>query len=181
MNASLTARWRRVLTGLAAVFMLVGVGLTASATGASAAAFHPIKNSGSGLCLQPQGGSTAELVAIVQMPCQRGNPAQGWLEQRVGSHHYMFLNQASGFCFDVFGPAANGTRVLQGQCKRISNEEFNTNVDLPAITVLESRVGFRDTGFCVDVPGGQSTPGLAVQVFRCNGTPAQSWVVGFDL
>ncbi|MEC3982703.1 RICIN domain-containing protein [Amycolatopsis sp. H20-H5] len=172
---------RNILGGLAATLMLAGVGLTATATAADASAFHLIKNSGSSLCLQPEGGSTAETAAIVQMPCDRNNAAQGWLEQRVGSHHYMFLNQASGFCFDAFGGAVNGTRLLQGECKRISNEEYNTNVDLPNVTILESRIGFRDTGFCVDVPGGRADVGLAMQIFRCNGTPAQRWVVGFDL
>jgi hypothetical protein len=146
-----------------------------------ASAFHLIKNSGNGLCLQPEGGSTAEFARIVQMPCDRTNAAQGWLEQRLASHHYSFLNQASGFCFDVFDGAFNNARLLQGTCKRISNEEFNTNVDLPNVTILETRVGFHDNGFCVDVPGGQSTVGLPMQIFQCNGTPAQRWVIGFDL
>jgi hypothetical protein len=44
---------------------------------------------------------------------------------------------------------------------------------------LESRVGFRDTGFCVDVPGNEATDGLAMQIFKCNGTDAQRWLVGF--
>jgi hypothetical protein len=34
------------------------------------------------------------------------------------------------------------------------------------------------TGFCLDVPGAQTTPGLQLQTWRCNGTLAQQfWVV----
>ena len=34
------------------------------------------------------------------------------------------------------------------------------------------------TGFCLDVPGAQITPGLQLQTWRCNGTLAQQfWVV----
>lgn len=176
---------RRVLVtvaGVLAATVVAVIGLVVSGAGpASASAFHPIKNTGNSLCLQPQGGSTAEFAPIVQMPCNRANTAQGWLEQRVGSHHYTFVNQASGFCLDAFDGARNGARLLQSTCKRISNQEFNTNVDLPDVTILESRVGFRDTRFCVDVPGGQATVGLAMQLYRCNGTPAQRWIIGFDI
>jgi len=172
---------RNILGGLAATLLLAGVGLGVTATAANASAFHPIKNTGTSMCLQPQGGSGADAAPIVQMPCDGNNAAQGWLEQRVGTHHYMFLNQASGYCFDAFDGAFNGARLLQGQCKRISNEEFNTQVDLPNVTFLESRVHFKDTGFCVDVPGGRAVVGAAMQIWVCNGTPAQRWVVGFDI
>jgi len=179
---------RHVLMG--AVLAIVGIGLTAAPAAAAnaqptsiaplAGAFHPIKNAGTGMCLEPEG--PAEFTRIRQMPCDRANPAQGWLEQRVGTHHYMFLNQHTGLCFDAFDGAVNGGRLLQSGCFRgLSTEEFNTDVDLPNITIIESRVHGRDTGFCVDVPGGQATPGLLMQIFRCNGTPAQRWVIGFDI
>src|SRR4051794_14543200 len=106
---------RNILGGLAAALLLVGAGLAgtaASAQPALASAFHPIKNTGTGMCLQPQGGSMADAAPIVQMPCNRANAAQGWLEQRVGTHHYMFLNQVSGLCFDAFDGAFNHARLL---------------------------------------------------------------------
>jgi hypothetical protein len=180
---------RTILGGLAATLMLAGVGIAATATAANAkpapivlaSAFHPIKNTGTGMCLQPEFGSPVEFANIVQMPCNRDNASQGWLEQRVGSHHYMFLNQSSGYCFDAFDGAFNGARLLQGTCVRISNEEYNTNVDLPNIAIIESRVRFRDTGFCVDVPGGQPVVGAAMRIWVCNGSPAQRWIIGFDV
>lgn len=179
---------------LAAGLLLVTVGLATTAPVAqakpvpspgitiTASVFAPIRNVGSNKCLQPENGSLAEFAPIVQNTCVAGSFAQGWEFRKVGNskdNHYMFLNQQSGFCLDVFGGAVNGTRLLQVTCKRISNEEFNTGTPLPAVTKIESRVGFTNTGFCVDVPGGESTEGRAMQIFRCNGTPAQVWVIGF--
>jgi ricin-type beta-trefoil lectin protein len=144
-----------------------------------AGVFHPIRNSGNNLCLQPL--STGGTVAIVQEPCD-GSASQGWQNRQVATNHYNFINQASGQCMDAFDGAFNGARVLQTECsgdKGISNQQYNTGATLPAVVSIESRVGFRDTGFCVDVPGQQGTPGLGVQLWKCNKTLAQLWVAGF--
>jgi hypothetical protein len=178
---------RNRLGGLLAATAMAGAGLVATATGADAQAppgpafagvFNPIKNVGNGKCLQPEEGSAADGALVVQASCN-GGIAQGWQQVSFGSNRYGFINQLSGFCFDAFGPAVNGTPLIQGQCKRISNEEWKASAALPNVVTLMSRIGFRDTGFCIDVPGGQSTDGLAMQIFRCNGTLAQRWVVGF--
>jgi hypothetical protein len=143
--------------------------------------FHPIR-SDRNLCLEPAGRSTAEFAVIVQQRCAttgQESLAQGWQSIKVGTNHYRFVNQLSGFCFDAFDGAHNGARLLQGTCVPISNEEFNTGTSLPASSSvkIESREGFRDTKFCVDVPGGNPTRGLAVQFFTCNGTSAQKWTI----
>jgi hypothetical protein len=188
--SSVLIRAAGAATALAAVPLALAV-LPAAAAGRTAAppvspalsgVFHQIKNTGTNLCLEPAGQSTAEFAEIVQQPCVTTGQqalAQGWQEVKVGTNHYRFLNQLSGYCFDAFDGAFNNARLLQGTCKAISNEEFNTGRALPAVTKIESRVRFTDTGFCVDVPGGQAIPGLAMQLYRCNGTPAQIWVIGF--
>ncbi|MFE1800307.1 RICIN domain-containing protein [Streptomyces sp. NPDC059517] len=176
---------RKRLGGSAAAVLLAVAGLAATAPSANAqpvpaaSAFTPIKNVGNGLCLQPAGGSTQEFAAIVQETCVSGSTAQGWSSTELGTNHYRFLNQRSGYCFDAFDGAFDGGRLLQGTCARISNEEFNTGTALPDVVALESRVGFRDTGFCIDVPESQNTRGLAMQIWGCNGTLAQRWIVGF--
>jgi hypothetical protein len=181
---------RNRLGGLAAALVLAGIALVTTATEANAqpassasvtpfaGVFNPIRNVGNGKCLQPAGGSTAESAAIVQMPCTN-SIAQGWQYVRVATNHYRFINQLSGYCFDGFDGAFNGARLLQGTCVPISNEEWNTGAALPNVVTLMSRVGFRDTNYCIDVPGAQATDGLAMQIYRCNGTLAQRWVVGF--
>jgi hypothetical protein len=166
-----------------AVLVTCVVGATAVlalATPASAAGvFNPIKNVGNGLCLQPANSSAAVGEAIVQMPCIPGSLAQGWQAQRVTGTRYKFINQFSGLCMNAFGPTVNGTPVLQIECVTVSNEEWNTGALLPNVVQIQSRAGNRDSGFCIDVPEGTGVPAVAMQIFGCNGTLAQRWIVGF--
>jgi hypothetical protein len=163
------------LAGLVAIALnILGVG-AAHADGEA----HPIKNAGNGLCLQPEGGSTTMFAPIVQWTCN-GSDAQRWFYQGFGgTNRYQFANLASHLCFDAFDGAFNGARVLQGQCAAISNEQWKTSRPLPDLVTLMSRVGFRDTNFCVDVPQNEPTLGLAMQLYKCNTTDAQKWLVGF--
>jgi hypothetical protein len=48
------------------------------------------------------------------------------------------------------------------------------------LSTLQSRIQHRDSGFCLDVPGGNPFEGAHVQMWQCNGTPAQAWFVGID-
>jgi hypothetical protein len=186
---------RNNLGRLAATAMLVGCAMAATAAPASAqpvsakpitpaigGAFHWIRNSGnSNLCLEPEGQSMSAGVSIVQQPCVSvglESFAQGWQAVQVGTNHYKFLNQLSGLCLNA-DDIVNGAAVIQWPCASISNQEFNTGTSLPAVAKIESRIHFRDTGFCIDEPGGLGTIGAAMQIWRCNGTPAQIWVNGF--
>jgi hypothetical protein len=136
--------------------------------------FQPIRNTYTNMCLQPQ--STEDLVPIVEMPCD-GNGLQNWALSRVGTNHYRILNQ-DGFCFDAFDGAFEGARILQGDCVPISNEEFNTGAPVPGNVKLESRVRFRDNGFCISLPGAAAIPGLAAVLFSCGSVLGQQWSVG---
>jgi hypothetical protein len=80
-------------------------------------------------------------------------------------------------CLNLFGPSANGTEIAQIHCVNVSNELWTVST-LSGITTLRSRVGFRDSGLCVDVPGQSGQDGLPVQSFQCNGTVAQQFFVG---
>jgi hypothetical protein len=177
------------LLRLVATLLLAGSGIVGTAGAASAVAapaiggsFHWIRNSGnSGLCLEPQGLSTGAGVPIVQAPCASTGTesiAQGWQYTQVGTNHYKFLNQLSGLCLNA-DDIVNGAAVIQWPCATISNQEFNTGTALPAVAKIESRIHFRDTGFCIDEPGALGTIGAAMQIWTCNGTPAQIWINGF--
>lgn len=186
--------------GVLAAVMAVVAGLTVTTTAAAAGAqptsanarpasaasvnpriggvFQPIMNFHFHKCLEPAGASTAEFAPIVEVDCATTSPdreAQGWEHHRVGTNHYTFVNQRSGLCFDAFDGAFNGARLLQGTCKSISNEEFNTGTQLPATTKIEARPGFRDTGFCLDVLSDQTN----VAFWQCGNPPteAQTWVM----
>jgi len=154
----------RRLLRLATTLLLAGSAIVGTA-GAPAAgvsprigvAFHWIRNSGnSGLCLEPQGMSTASGARIVQMTCASSGTesiAQGWQYTQVGTNHYKFMNQLSVLCLNA-SDAVNGATVIQWPCASISNQEFNTGTALPAVAKIESRIHFRDTAFCIDEPGG---------------------------
>ncbi|GLY28756.1 RICIN domain-containing protein [Kineosporia sp. NBRC 101731] len=143
--------------------------------------FKQIKNSGTNLCLEPENQSTAVGANLVQMPCVSSGvegQAQGWQPLYVGNNHYKFVNQLSGLCMRNRA-TTNGSVVHQWGCATISDEEYNTGATLPAVAKIESRLHWTDSGACLDVPGGLATIGARLQMYKCNGTPAQIWVNGF--
>jgi len=144
--------------------------------------FQPIRNVGNNLCLEPTTPAGPNS-PVLQEPCAQSgtNEAilQGWETQQLGGSTYKFVNQASGACLFAFVGAQNGAPMGLDTCRTVSNEEFDAHTTLPNVSVLESKIHFSDTGFCMDVPGASTTPGLQLQLFNCNGTLAQRWVVGF--
>jgi hypothetical protein len=136
-------------------------------------------NSHTNMCLQPLSQSTAQGVAIVQEPCTIPTPpteAQEWVYVPNGSAGFHFENALSGLCLDARGGADDNTPVEQWTCDQISNENWDppTNPQGQSVGPVHSRVSGSDS-FCLDIPGGQQTPGLAMQIYRCNGTVSQAW------
>ena len=119
--------------------------------------------------------------AVVQEPCGRSLP-QLWVFHRLSVGHplYRIENLLSHQCLDALGGATNGTQVVQWPCASISNQTWDTGVTLTggdtAVTV-KSRVS-GTTSHCLDVPGGELfTSGLPMQIWGCNGTDAQTWIL----
>jgi hypothetical protein len=128
------------------------------------------------LCLQPLNESLDAGTPIVQVRCNNRS-TQTWFFEDMGDHVFRPRNLASGLCLDALGGATNGTPVVQWPCSGISNQRWRASKDLPDVVSLRSRVA-GTSSHCLDVPGGQSTEGLAVQIYVCNGTSAQAWGVG---
>ncbi|MBB4743695.1 hypothetical protein BJY16_007154 [Actinoplanes octamycinicus] len=144
---------------------------------------HPIKNVGNGLCLQPEDGPDAD-PRILQMTCT-GKPNQAWTTLGSGTGRYWFVNAAGGRCVSVGDIPINHGIVVAGNCslsdgsgRTPSNAQWVPSGSLPGSVALRSWVGRTTTAFCLDVPGGSGAPGTAVQLYTCNGTPAQRWTVG---
>lgn len=118
-------------------------------------------NSHSNMCLQPQGGSMEQGVAIVQEPCDPPTPSQEWLAipGSAGTH---FENGVSELCLDARGKAENRTPVQQWTCNEITNENWGPEVGRDGAPI-KSLVSGSDR-YCLDIPGGQQTPGLAMQI-----------------
>jgi len=125
-------------------------------------------------CLQPLNGSTSQGAAIVQEPCN-GGASQLWMEVSVGNNIFHYVNVLSGLCLDARGSAMNGTPVQQWTCNKISNENWQPGeADSDDIPPLFSRVS-GTSSYCLDIPGARKTTGLAMRIYRCNGTEAQLW------
>jgi hypothetical protein len=125
-------------------------------------------------CLQPINGSAEQGAAIVQEPCN-GGLAQNWTRVQVSGNVSHYVNSLTGLCLDARGGAVNHTPVQQWTCNRISNENWEPGDDSDdTIPPLFSRVSGSHS-YCLDIPGGQKTIGLAMQIYRCNGTQAQAW------
>ncbi len=160
----------------------VAASLVAVASSAKpAAANQPVIffNGHTDMCLQALNESTDQGAAIVQEPCTIPTPpteAQEWLYVPNGSAGFHFENALSGLCLDARGKAEDGTPVQQWTCDQISNEKWDppTNPQGQSVGPVHSRVSGSDS-FCLDIPGGQQTHGLGMQIYRCNGTVSQVW------
>jgi Ricin-type beta-trefoil lectin domain len=129
-----------------------------------------------GLCLQPINKSTERGAAIIQQTCT-GLPEQRWVWTPSGASGpaIHLMNGLSGLCLDARGPAADRTPVQQWPCDQISNENWEPVVPVGIFKgTLKSRVS-GTSKYCLDVPGGNHTPGLAVQIYACNNTTSQIW------
>ncbi|MDX8048952.1 RICIN domain-containing protein [Lentzea sp. BCCO 10_0798] len=166
---------RKTLVVLAAL----GLALTASGGVANAAGvFKPIKNVGSGMCLQPEAGSTFD-AWIVQMPCVPGSAIQNWHFDKISDDRYQIINEVSGRCFYMNGPVLAGSGIAQVAClPRVSNHVWKTTPRPPSIAEIRSMAG-GDRNLCLNVPGGQPITGLIVRTWPCANVPAQRWVIGF--
>jgi Ricin-type beta-trefoil lectin domain len=125
------------------------------------------------LCLQPVGGSMEPGAAIVTEFCN-DSAEQDWLWD-IGTPVFHWRNGRSGLCMDARGGAANGTPVQQWPCNSISNENwelYEFGPDDP-FAVISRVSGTRF--YCLDIPNGRDAPGVAMQIYRCNGTPTQRW------
>jgi hypothetical protein len=133
-------------------------------------------NSLTNMCLQPLHESPVQGVAIVQEPCRPPIEAQEWLYVPNGSAGFHFKNALSGLCLDARGKAEDGTPVQQWTCDQISNENWEppTGPQGQSVGPVHSRVSGSDS-FCLNIPGGQQTPSLGMQILRCNGAVSQEW------
>lgn len=137
------------------------------------------------LCLQPLDGSVND-VLLELSPCN-GSLTQKWTRTSpAGGDNIVNLNTkiTTGLDKCVYNaspvPLNNNTVVPNTQEKCVDSNALWKLSIVNGFTTFQSRVQFRDTGFCLDLPGDVvNTPPVRtlVQVFKCNGTPAQQWLI----
>ena len=165
---------------LTIIGILVGVGLTviAGAAAAQPAGLFTIVNSGSGLCLEPNGSGLGE--PILQQPCDYKNrPAQLWRKSSATVTHSLISNGTYPGCLDVRnGVNADRTVVQQWSCDRLVPSmqwRFSTLVPDRFFKIF-SALGSRPR--CLDVAAGSLEPGAQIQIYQCtqaNTNTAQIW------
>jgi hypothetical protein len=134
-----------------------------------------IYNARSEKCLQPLNASKAPGTPIVLADCNSSD-AQFWYRtpaKGTSGDIVHYVNAFSGLCLDAKGSAANNTPVQLWTCNQITNENWQYE---QTSTDTEPKVVSRVSGtsnYCLDIPGGGTNDGLALQIYICNGSPAQ--------
>lgn len=139
----------------------------------------------SGSCLSVSGDSGANGSTLQQWGCFNPVAAtQIWQVVRFGSR-YELISSASGKCMDLTnGKASNGTRLQQWDCNNGWNPNQLWNIDASQSSGTTSQTlasgpylvqPISNASVCMDVRGGSSSDGTAVQSYSCNGTLSQSW------
>ena len=175
------------IAGVLASAMSIAVSAPASASDLT----YGLSNGSNSLCLQPINATQDAGAEVVQWPCN-GRAEQRWVFHPVATpggsglctpsacfESYQIDNELSRRCLDALGGATNGTRVVQWPCARINNQTWETDflTGFPTVATMWSRVS-GTFSHCLDVPGGQlSTVGLPMQIWGCNGTIAQKWIL----
>jgi len=86
---------------------------------------YTIVNAGSGLCIDVNGGSTANSAAIIQWTCN-GAANQTFQLNLVSGKVHRLIATHSGKCIDVTSAsAADGARLIQYTCGSGTNQRFN--------------------------------------------------------
>jgi hypothetical protein len=68
--------------------------------------------------------------------------------------------------------------LSDGSGRSVSNAQWNFGTLTPSVNTLRTRVRGIDNNFCLDVPGASTAEGQTMQLFACNGSFAQRWIVG---
>lgn len=147
--------------------------------------FHPIRLSNTNLCLQPLGGTAAE--SAVELRTCNGSTAQHWLFSQKSSVEWEIINFQSGLCLyeNTNSPVGGAEQIIHASCNIFGTNSPASNAlwrptALTGNSRLQSRVGHRDSGFCIHVPG-VPFDGIGVVNERCaSGNPAQIFVVGTE-
>lgn len=142
----------------------------------------PIQNYGNKLCMQPKDNSAQSSTLIVQERCAPSagrNLFQEWdaICKNAQCSVFYWKNRGSGLCLRARGlnGAANGLQMMLWACNKISDVTWVYGKSPVSGTfALESRIG-RSKGYCLDVPGASSQPGVELQLYKCNHTSAQLW------
>ena len=149
---------------------------TTSAAGTiSTTSYYQIVNEASTSCLDDTGGSIANGTVLQQYTCYSNNLNQEWLFTATSGGYYKvttYNSNAVGWDVVNSGMSA-GTNVQLYTYGGGLNEQFE-----PA-KLASGYYEFidRNSGLCLNIPGGANTNGLQLQINTCNGATSESFTL----
>jgi len=143
--------------------------------------YYEIKNALTGQLLNVTNQSGAPGALIVQWPAGGLVPGNDqWLPVQNADGSWSFYNRDSGLALDdTANSTAAGTQYDQWNPNNSPNQQFTliSRADGATPAVSSGAVTSGIAGKCMDLNGGNTTDGTAVQLYGCNGTAAQDWTL----
>ena len=146
----------------------------AAATGTiSTTAYYTIVNQASGSCVDLTGGSTSNGTVLQQWACGSGNLNQQWkFTATSGGYYEVNPHASSTLAWDVVNVGtAPGTNMQLWTYGGGLNQQFEP------VLLSSGYYEFidRNSGLCLNVPGGATTNGLQLQINTCNASTSEAF------
>ena len=142
-------------------------------TGISTSSYYTIVNLASGSCVDDTGGSTSNGTVLQQWACANNNKNQEWLFTATGGGYYEVTTfNSNTAAWNVVNVGTSpGTNMQLWAYGGGLNEQFEP------ILLSSGYYEFvdRNSGLCLNVPGGATTNGLQLQINTCNGSTSESF------
>jgi O-glycosyl hydrolase/aryl-phospho-beta-D-glucosidase BglC (GH1 family) len=150
---------------------------TTSATGGgiSTTTYYQIVNEASGMCVDDTGGSTSNGTQLQQYTCYSGNTNQEWLFTATsGGYYEVTTYNSSTAAWNVVGLGTSpGTDMQLWAYGGGLNEQFEPVL----LSTGYYKFIDRNSGLCLNVPGGAATNNLQLQINTCNGSTSESFTL----
>ena len=141
-----------------------------------------ITNVGNGQCVDDRGAGTSPGTLLDQWPCN-GQLNQVWVLVPDGEF-YRVESYETGTFGELSWDVAGGTGAA-GRGNGIDLWTFADATNQQWLPIYQGSGIYnfvaRNSALCLDVPHSSTTPGVQLDQYTCNGTPAQNfWVVPFN-
>lgn len=125
---------------------------------------YTLKAKHSGLCLDVEGGSTANGAYTQQSWCN-GADNQGFALVHLGGGYNQLVANHSGLCLDVYWASKNaGARIQQWQCNNLDHQKFHLIFHGASTYSLVAK----HSGQCVEVANASMANGAQVIQSPCH-------------
>lgn len=122
-----------------------------------------------GKCIDTSGTHTAG-TNVYQWSCQADNDNQIFRIESV-SGSYQIKHKLSGLCLGAEGGGTgNGTRIELQTCNGSDQQLFTMSSNTSTSSVRDFKAVNVNSGKCLDIDGGSSSNGTAIQLWTCSST-----------